>query len=79
MQIDKLEAEQEIPAVELDSLRDDIRCDRITMNREDCLARDRDHFFQRRMLTEYAGNVYWKLPESTVMELDFGAMFSGVS
>ena len=39
----------------------------------------RNHFFQRRILTEYAGNVYWKLPESTVMTLDFGAMFSGVS
>ena len=37
------------------------------------------YFFQRRMLTEYAGNVYWKLPESTVMVLDFGAMFSGIS
>ena len=37
------------------------------------------YFFQRRMLTEYAGNVYWKLPESTVMVLDFGAMLSGAS
>jgi len=37
-QIDKLEAEQEILAAELDSLRDDIGYDRITMDEEDCLV-----------------------------------------
>ena len=36
--IDKLEAEQEILAAELDSLRDDIGYDRITMDEEDCLV-----------------------------------------
>ena len=37
-QIDKLEAEQEILAAELDSLRDDIGYDRITMDEENCLV-----------------------------------------
>ena len=37
-QIDKLEAEQEILEAELDSLRDDIGYDRITMDEEDCLV-----------------------------------------
>ena len=37
-QIVKLEAEQEILAAELDSLRDDIGYDRITMDEEDCLV-----------------------------------------
>ena len=37
-QIDKLEAEQEILAAELDNLRDDIGYDRITMDEEDCLV-----------------------------------------
>ena len=37
-QIDKLEAEQEILVAELDSLRDDIGYDRITMDEEDCLV-----------------------------------------
>ena len=37
-QSDKLEAEQEILAAELDSLRDDIGYDRITMDEEDCLG-----------------------------------------
>ena len=37
-QIDKLEVEQEILAAELDSLRDDIGYDRITMDEEDCLV-----------------------------------------
>ena len=37
-QIDKLEAEQEVLAAELDSLRDDIGYDRITMDEEDCLV-----------------------------------------
>ena len=37
-QIDKLEAEQGILAAELDSLRDDIGYDRITMDEENCLV-----------------------------------------
>ena len=37
-QIEKLEAEQEILAAELDSLRDDIGYDRITMDEENCLV-----------------------------------------
>ncbi len=37
-QINKLEAEQEILAAELDSLRDDIGYDRITMDEENCLV-----------------------------------------
>ena len=37
-QIDKLEAEQEILVAELDSLRDDIGYDRITMDEENCLV-----------------------------------------
>jgi len=37
-QIDKLEAEQEILAAELDILRDDIGYDRITMDEENCLV-----------------------------------------
>ena len=37
-QIDNLEAEQEILAAELDSLRDDIGYDRITMDEENCLV-----------------------------------------
>ena len=37
-QIDKLEAEQEVLAAELDSLRDDIGYDRITMDEENCLV-----------------------------------------
>ena len=36
--IDKLEAEQEILVAELDSLRDDIGYDRITMDEENCLV-----------------------------------------
>ena len=37
-QIDKLEEEYEVLAAELDSLRDDIGYDRITMDEEDCLV-----------------------------------------
>ena len=37
-QIDKLEEEQETLMDELDSLRDDIGYDRITMDEEDCLV-----------------------------------------
>ncbi len=36
-QIDKLEEEYEVLAAELDSLRDDIGYDRITMDEENCL------------------------------------------
>lgn len=37
-QIDKLEKEYEVLDAELDSLRDDIGYDRITMDEEDCLV-----------------------------------------
>ncbi len=37
-QIDKLEEEYEVLAAELDSLRDDIGYDRITMDEENCLV-----------------------------------------
>ena len=37
-QIDKLEAEYEVLEAELDSLRDDIGYDRITMDEENCLV-----------------------------------------
>ena len=37
-QIDKLEEEYEVLDAELDSLRDDIGYDRITMDEEDCLV-----------------------------------------
>ena len=37
-QIDKLEEEQDVLEAELDSLRDDIGYDRITMDEEDCLV-----------------------------------------
>ena len=37
-QIDKLEEEQETLMSELDSIRDDIGYDRITMDEEDCLV-----------------------------------------
>ena len=37
-QIDKLEEEQDVLETELDSLRDDIGYDRITMDEEDCLV-----------------------------------------
>ena len=45
-QIDKLEAEQEILEAELDSLRDDIGYDRITMDEEDCLVGETIYGFQ---------------------------------
>ena len=38
-----------------------------------------NHFFQRRMLTEYAGNVYLKLLESAWKEPSFGTILSGAS
>ena len=45
-QIKKLEAEQELLAAELDSIRDDIGYDRITMDEEDCLVAETLYGFQ---------------------------------